>query len=124
MNLSTARVFVGDLAAAHRFYSQVLGLPLQAGAPATGYCVYGSGNCQLVVELVPADAPEEDRVLVGRFTGLSFTVSDIQAQYQALVGKGVHFSGQPERQQWGGTLATLRDPAGNELQLVQLGGAA
>jgi catechol 2,3-dioxygenase-like lactoylglutathione lyase family enzyme len=32
---------------------------------------------------------------------------------------GVAFTGLPEQQSWGGILATLRDPAGNELQLVQ-----
>jgi lactoylglutathione lyase len=31
----------------------------------------------------------------------------------------VHFTGLPEKQQWGGVLATMQDPAGNELQLVQ-----
>lgn len=41
-----------------------------------GYCVFDAGNTQLVVESVPPDAPEEDQVLVGRFTGLSFAVAD------------------------------------------------
>jgi lactoylglutathione lyase len=29
------------------------------------------------------------------------------------------FKGVPEKQFWGGTLVTLRDPAGNEVQIVQ-----
>jgi uncharacterized glyoxalase superfamily protein PhnB len=36
-----------------------------------------------------------------------------------LSALGVAFTGLPEQQDWGGILATLRDPAGNELQLVQ-----
>jgi catechol 2,3-dioxygenase-like lactoylglutathione lyase family enzyme len=124
MNLSTARVFVKDHAVAHSFYAQALGLPVEAGSPEADFSVFRAGNCQLVVETVPDDAPEEDRVLVGRFTGLSFTVQDVQAQYMALLSKGVQFTGQPELQLWGGTLATFRDPAGNELQLVQYPSAA
>jgi predicted enzyme related to lactoylglutathione lyase len=56
---------------------------------------------------------------VGRFTGLSFSVPDIQSKYAELLSKGVTFSGAPEAQAWGGTLATFTDPAGNALQLVQ-----
>jgi len=37
----------------------------------------------------------------------------------AVVGMSVRFPGAPEAQSWGGLLATLRDPAGNEIQLVQ-----
>jgi len=39
--------------------------------------------------------------------------------YDALSSRGVAFTGLPERQFWGGTLATLRDPAGNEIQICQ-----
>lgn len=119
MILGTARVFVGDLFAAHGFYAHALGLPLHAGGPDAGFCVYAAGPCQLVVESVPPDAPPEDRALVGRFTGLSFTVDDIRAAYDRLRQQGITFTGAPEPQAWGGTLATLLDPAGNALQLVQ-----
>jgi catechol 2,3-dioxygenase-like lactoylglutathione lyase family enzyme len=110
----------GFLAAWH---TGTLGLPVQAGGPAAGYSVFGAGNCQLVVEPVP-DAPADEQFLVGRFTGLSFTVPDIHAKHRELQARGVQFTGEPELQFWGGTLATLRDPAGNELQLVQVPHAA
>ncbi|MBS75436.1 VOC family protein [Variovorax sp.] len=119
MELHTARIFVQDLGDAARFYEQTLGLPLKADGREHGYCVFGSGPLSLVVERVDADAPTEDQVLVGRFTGLSFDVKDIDAKYKELSSLGVAFSGLPERQQWGGILATLRDPAGNEIQIVQ-----
>jgi uncharacterized glyoxalase superfamily protein PhnB len=67
--------------------------------------------------VVAADAPPDDLQLVGRFTGLSFEVADIDAVYDTLRGRGVVFAASPERQGWGGTVATLRDPAGNELQI-------
>jgi catechol 2,3-dioxygenase-like lactoylglutathione lyase family enzyme len=124
MKLSAARVFVRDLEEAQAFYGRTLGLPLQAGQASAGYCVFGVGTCQLVVEPVPEEAPEDDQILVGRFTGLSFAVSDIHTKHQELLAKGVVFTGEPELQRWGGTLATFTDPAGNEIRLVQHASAA
>jgi lactoylglutathione lyase len=118
MNLSTARIFVRDLGRAREFYNQTLGLKITAESLARGYCVFESGNCALVVESVPADAPPDDQALVGRFTGLSFAVPSVDVLHRALVSKGVVFTGAPERQGWGGTIATLSDPDGNQLQIV------
>lgn len=124
MDLNTARVFVRDIEAARYFYSRGLGLQIKVDGSEYGYCVFKAGSTELVVERVAEDAPEEERILVGRFTGLSFTVQDVEASYRELVGRGVHFTGPPERQFWGGTLATLQDPSGNELQIVQYPAAA
>jgi catechol 2,3-dioxygenase-like lactoylglutathione lyase family enzyme len=119
MQLSAARVFVRDLTAARRFYGQTLGLPLHADGSAFGYCVFRAGSVDLVVESVPADAPPDDQALVGRFTGLSFRVDDAEAAYRDLLARGVTFTEPPSLQLWGGVLATLQDPSGNALQLVQ-----
>ena len=124
MELNTARVFVKDIAAAKRFYSGKLGLPVKADGSEHGYCVFKAGKTELVIEAVPDDAPDEDRVLVGRFTGLSFTVENASEKHRELVALGVPFTGAPEKQSWGGILATLQDPSGNELQIVQQPAAA
>jgi uncharacterized glyoxalase superfamily protein PhnB len=55
---------------------------------------------------------------------LSFTVQDIETKHQELAARGVRFTGLPEKQSWGGILATLQDPSGNELQIVQHPAAA
>lgn len=119
MNLNTARVFVHDLAAARRFYGDALGLRLRAHDVANGYCLFDAGNVELVVEAVPADAPQHDQALVGRFTGLSFRVPSVHVAHQDLSQRGVVFTAAPERQFWGGVLASFRDPDGNEFQIVQ-----
>lgn len=119
MQLSALRLFVRDLAQARQFYRSVLGLPLLSDGSAHGYCVFRSAGIDIVVEAVPADAPADEQQLVGRFAGISFRVPDIEASHRALLDQGVAFSGAPERQAWGGWLATLLDPAGNQLQLVQ-----
>lgn len=121
MNLNTARVFVRDIARAREFYARQLGLKLNAADMAKGYCVFNAGNCELVVEAVAPDAPPEEQALVGRLTGLSFLVPNVHVAHQDLVTRGVVFTGPPRRQFWGGTLATLRDPDGNQLQIVQRG---
>ena len=89
MELNTARVFVRDIDAAKQFYSGKLGLPLKADGSQFGYCVFKAGNTELVVEVVADDAPEDDRVLVGRFTGLSFTVKNCSEKHRDLVALGV-----------------------------------
>ena len=119
MNLNAARVFVRDIHAAKAFYAGLLALPLQHDGSEHGYCVFKPGAATLVVELVPADAPEDEQVLVGRFTGLSFEVANAEQAYQQLSARGVEFTGTPERQDWGGVLATLRDPCGNQVQICE-----
>jgi predicted enzyme related to lactoylglutathione lyase len=119
MELNTARVFVRDIAVAKHFYETKLGLPLKADGSKYGYCVFKAGCAELVIESVGEDAPAEEQALVGRFTGLSFTVQDALAKHRELEAVGVPFSGLPEKQVWGGILATLQDPFGNELQIVQ-----
>jgi len=51
---------------------------------------------------------------------LNLTVADIQAAHARLAAAGVAFSRAPEREEWGGWVATFADPDGNILQLMQL----
>ncbi|MCU7812344.1 MAG: VOC family protein [Candidatus Thiodiazotropha sp. (ex Notomyrtea botanica)] len=118
MKISAARIFVRDIQAAKDFYSQ-LGLYVEHYDYESGVCIFNTGETKLIIEVVPATAPEDEQILVGRFTGLSFPTNDIQQDYKILRSKGFQFSGVPEHQSWGGWLATLIDPAKNEIQLVQ-----
>jgi catechol 2,3-dioxygenase-like lactoylglutathione lyase family enzyme len=119
MQIDSVRLFVSDIHAARQFYAGLLALPLVADGSSQGFCVFQSGGVQLVVEAVAPDAPGDDQVLVGRFTGLSFAVADAAATCAAWQQRGVRFTGLPERQFWGGILATFCDPSGNQLQIVQ-----
>jgi predicted enzyme related to lactoylglutathione lyase len=51
---------------------------------------------------------------------VNLTVTDIGAVHDRLVRAGVVFARTPEREDWGGWVATLADPDGNVLQLMQL----
>lgn len=119
MELTALRLFVRDLNAAKTFYADVLGLRLTHDGTDHGYLSFESAGIHIIVETIPADAPAEDQALVGGFVGASFAVSDIGAEYARMKALGVAFTGAPEKQFWGGTLATFEDPAGNALQLAQ-----
>jgi len=119
MRLSALRIFVNDLDAARRFYGEALGLPLRDAAPRQGWLVFDADGVRLVIELFDSAAAPERGEYMGRFLGVSFEVSDLADEYRRLLDLGVRFVGPPEQQPWGGTLATLFDPAGNVLQLVQ-----
>ena len=119
MNLSAARIFVRDIAEAKNFYANDLGLVVETYDSVHGVCIFDTGSTKLIVESVAADAPEDEQILVGRFTGLSFPVEDIALKHRQLLAAGVKFTAVPERQFWGGWLATFEDPSSNEIQLVQ-----
>jgi catechol 2,3-dioxygenase-like lactoylglutathione lyase family enzyme len=118
MRLAALRIAARDSDRAHDFSAGRLGLRLTSDGRADRCCVFGLDGEDLVVEAVPVDAPARERALVGRFAGISFAVDDITAIHAQLAATGVHFSGPPERQLWGGILATLVDSDGDGLQLV------
>jgi len=113
MRIGYVRLFVTDLAAAKKFYAQILGLEI-LWDKAIGFDL----GPVLIVEDVSSEEDLKERHLAGRFVGRSIEVEDIQATYSKLVAKGVHFTAPPEKQEWGGTLAHFEDTAGNVLTLV------
>ena len=52
-------------------------------------------------------------------TMIHYAVDDIHAEHSRLSGLGVEFIRPPEQEEWGGWVATLLDPDGNILQLLQ-----
>jgi catechol 2,3-dioxygenase-like lactoylglutathione lyase family enzyme len=60
-----------------------------------------------------------DTMPAGSLQGLVLTSSDIQADYEELVAKGVEFEGPPERQSYATAETVFHDPDGNKLVLQQ-----
>ena len=46
-------------------------------------------------------------------------VADIRQVHKTLAARGVDFIRRPEKEHWGGWVATFSDPDGNVLQLLQ-----
>ena len=109
-------VWTDNLAGMLAFYRDTLGLPLHSWHEAEGFAAFALGAV---------------RFNVGRHSGVSgrardplrimahLGVDDIHAAHRRLAAQGVEFLRIPEREHWGGCLATLRDPDGNVLLLLQ-----
>lgn len=116
MRLYGVRVFVDDFPTACAFYGETLGLKEKWSMPDMNAAGFDLGNAELIVEQEDPDG--EDGALVGRFVGASIQVDDIDATCSRLTEHGVSFTGPPEKQPWGGTLAHFIDPSGNVLTLL------
>jgi predicted enzyme related to lactoylglutathione lyase len=96
------------------FYRDVLGLRVHSARP--HFVAFQIGADRLSVGThseVHGPAREPVRVTV------NLSVADIHAAHRALTARGVTFVRPPEREHWGGWVASFRDPDGNLLQLLQ-----
>lgn len=102
-------------AAMDRFYVDVLGL--RPRTRRDGFVNFELGPQRLTVTThdgVRGASTDPLRVMV------NLEVDDIAAEHARLAGAGVTFTRAPEREPWGGIVATIADPDGNTLQLFQL----
>ena len=68
-------------------------------------------------KIMPEKVLEATKKTIGSPTGLWFYTNDIQGTFAELKAKGVEIS-QPEKQDWGGTMSTIKDQDDNEYQLI------
>jgi predicted enzyme related to lactoylglutathione lyase len=95
------------------FYRDTVGLPPEARM---GESAFQIGPAHLIIDghsEVHGPAAQPQRVLINLF------VDDLAAEKARLDAVGVPFIRQPEREPWGGLIATFLDPDGNYLQLVE-----
>ncbi len=115
MDISVAyvNVFVNDFDRAIRFYEETLGLPLGFRDDAFKYASFTTpGAAFAVVEA-------HDPALTGRHTGIGLMVKDLDTAYATLKEK-VKFASPPQQQPWGGYMAILMDPDGNQFYFDQI----
>ena len=98
-----------------RFYRDTLGLtPRSAKADFINFDWSGVRLSVGPHDGVRGPARDPHRLMI------NLTVTDIRAAHERLVHAGVVFTRAPEREDWGGWVATFPDPDGNTLQLMQL----
>ena len=119
MKLDTARIFVSNVVRSKPFYQQILGLTMDVDGTEDGYFLLSSNGINIVVENSEPVDETTGEPLVGRFTGLSFSVANIFETHNRLSTAGVEFLDPPEQQAWGGYIASFKDIDGNILTLVQ-----
>jgi len=115
MELASVRVFVADLPAAVKFYSEVVGLQQIVDEP--DVAIFGNSGPVVVIEA--PGRPGHDEGLVGRFTGIAFATEDADKLHAELTQAGVPTHGKPERQYWGGIFLHADDPSGNTITFLQ-----
>ena len=107
-------IWTDDLPRLKNFYCEALELDPHSVRP--NFVSFKWGNLRLGLGVHPeVEGPARDphRIMV------NFHVTDIHAAYRTLVGRKVDFIRPPEKEHWGGWVATLLDPDGNLLQLLQ-----
>ncbi|UPO78485.1 VOC family protein [Arthrobacter sp. Helios] len=127
MKITLASIFVNDQAKALDFYTRVLGFEKRADEPAGGarWLTVGNPGEEGGVELLlepsghPAVPPFKEALVRDGIPFNSFTVEDVQAEYERLLGLGVEFT-QPPVQMGPVTTAVFSDTCGNLLQIAAM----
>ncbi len=113
-------VYVSDMQRSTAFYRDILGLPLKFASP--GWTEFNTGATTIAMHTVNETAQSPAQLKGMPPAGqaqLGFMVDDLQAAYESLKGRGVHFSLPPQKQTSGATLAVLHDPDGLGITLQQ-----
>jgi len=109
--LSNVTVPVSDLKEAVEFYEKVLGLKKKYKWP--NYVAFDCGCVELAFE--PGGSKGEKEGSPYMF----LLVDNVDAEYRELSSKGVKFESEPRDTSWGGRVASLTDPDGNVVCLLQ-----
>ncbi len=127
MKIKWTTVFVNDQEKALRFYADVLGFQKKADFSQGTYrwltivSAEDPDGMELLLEANtnPAAKAFQEARYGARTPATQFLVSDVQAEHDRLVGKGVTFT-MPVTKVTGSVIAVLDDTCGNLIQLVQL----
>ncbi len=98
-----------------RFYRDIVGL--QPRSDREGFINFEWGEMRLTVARhseLHGSSRDPKRIMV------NLNTDRIQEVYRRLSAAGVQFSRLPEREPWGGWIATFSDPDGNTIQLMQV----
>ena len=107
-------IWTDDLDGLTVFYRNTLELPVHSVRPTFVTFEWGPMRLNIGVHSdVKGQTTEPLRVMV------NLSVEDIHRTYEVLVARGVDFIRPPEKEHWGGWVATFSDPDGNVLQLLQ-----
>ncbi len=126
--ITVSSVFVDDQEKGLRFYTDVLGfvkkndIPLGEARWLTVVSPEDPEGTELLLEPAdhPAVEPFRSALVEDGIPSTSFSVADVQAEYERLSGLGVHFTQKPV-QAGPVTTAILDDTCGNLIQLAAQG---
>ena len=114
MRLNTTRIPCNDLKASTDYYASLFEMHQSFGTIEQGYVGFTLENVNILLEL-----EEPGEFESGRYLGFSLEVEDIQDFYNRGQEKGITFTGQPDKQAWGGIMTHVEDCNGNVFTIVQ-----
>ncbi|GGQ86777.1 MULTISPECIES: VOC family protein [Kitasatospora] len=127
MRIWITSVFVEDQEKALRFYTEVLGFVKKHDVPLGGgarWLTVVSAEQPTGTELLlepsghPAVPPYQAALVADGIPAVSFSVDDVQAEYERLHALGVEFTQEPTRM-GPVTMAVFDDTCGNLVQIVR-----
>ena len=135
MKISTAQLWVHDQDEALAFYTERLGMEVRSDVTVPEFGDFrwltvsppGQEDVAIVLMAIPG-APVMDDATAGQvedlmskgFAGTVFlTTDDLKAAVEALKGRGLEFTHEPQEVPYGCDSA-FRDPSGNNLRLTEL----
>ena len=120
--ISAITLFVEDLAAARRFYSEVFGLPVMFEDDSS--TVFNFGNT--IINLLKSTAADEliapapvAKREAGSRAQFTITVDDVDAMCAQLTAAGVELLNGPMDRPWGVRTASFRDPGGHIWEIAK-----
>ncbi|HWH56639.1 MAG TPA: SpoIIE family protein phosphatase [Terriglobales bacterium] len=114
-------IFVRDLERSIQFYVGQLGFNLLFDSRVgTGrFVVVGPPDGSATLSLAEVTPGAKEYESIGRSPTIVFLSENVVAKYEQWRDRGVHFSEPPHKPVWGGLYASLEDPDGNSLKLVE-----
>ena len=113
-HLNGVIIWTGDLPRLREFYCGKLGMTPHSDRPY--FVSFKWGGLRFAIgshDHVSGQARDPYRVMV------NFDVDGIHDLHESLVAAGVEFIRPPEKEHWGGWVASFKDPDGNIVQLLE-----
>lgn len=125
MKIAMTNVYVTSPIEAHKFYTEKLGFTSRMFMPEAQLAIVASpedpNGTGLLLE--PSDNPiaktYKEALYNNGFPAIVMGVDDVQAEYEKLKARGVTFTEQPTKTDWGAQ-ATFDDTCGNYIQIAQV----
>lgn len=126
MRIAITSLLVNDQDKAETFYTEALGFVKKMDVPAGDYrwITFVSPEAPDGVQLSlepnanPVGKAYQEGLYEQSIPATIFTVDDLQAEYERMIGLGVRFTTEPVAESWG-SYAVFDDTVGNLIQLLQ-----
>jgi len=114
-------VYVSNMDRSFKFYSELFGLKVRGKEKMDKWCAFDTGTTAFAlheIEKKDGTAAPSDCHTAGTSNG-SWFVPDVKAFHKHAKEVGAECVREPEKQMWGGTTASYRDPDGALIEICE-----